>query len=146
MGGGRGGASPEAQCPVWEGPYAPTPYGLTAALTHTHRANSVGLHSAPYTDSSCPLGEALYNGGHQQEPTPMPRQYEAIRDKLAKGAPVDSPAYNAAQSSAAAIYNAKHPGAPVTGRSEGPKKPRKKRRPKKEKTTPGDFDFMKRKP
>ncbi len=38
----------------------------------------------------------------------MPAQYEAMRDKFAKGAPVDSPAYNAAQSKAAAIYNSKH--------------------------------------
>lgn len=50
----------------------------------------------------------------------MPAKYEAIRDKLAKGAKKDSPAYNRAQSSAAAIYNAQRkPGAkPVTGKSK----------------------------
>jgi len=48
----------------------------------------------------------------------MPKKYEAIRDKLAKGAKVDSPAYNRAQSRAAAIYNAtRKPGQkPVTGK------------------------------
>jgi hypothetical protein len=34
----------------------------------------------------------------------MPKQYESIRDKLAKGAKVNSPAYDKAQSRAAAIY------------------------------------------
>lgn len=34
----------------------------------------------------------------------MPKQYEAIRDKFAKGAKKDSPSYDAAQSKAAAIY------------------------------------------
>lgn len=34
----------------------------------------------------------------------MPKQYEAIRDKVAKGAKKDSPAYDKAQSRAAAIY------------------------------------------
>lgn len=48
----------------------------------------------------------------------MPRQYEAIRDKLAKGAKKDSPAYNRAQSEAAAIYNSRHHSNPVTGKSE----------------------------
>lgn len=39
----------------------------------------------------------------------MPRQYEAIRDKfVAKGVPL-----KAAKTSAAKIYNAKHPGKPV---------------------------------
>lgn len=49
----------------------------------------------------------------------MPKQYEALRDKFAKGAPKDSPAYNRAQAKAAAIYNAKHPKAPVTGKKHG---------------------------
>ena len=44
----------------------------------------------------------------------MPKQYEAIRDKLATQG-VD---YDEAQSRAAAIYNAKHPSRPVTGRTE----------------------------
>ena len=35
----------------------------------------------------------------------MPKRYEAMRDKFAKGAKVDSPEYNQAQSKAAAIYN-----------------------------------------
>jgi hypothetical protein len=39
-----------------------------------------------------------------------------MRDKFAKGAAVDSPAYNRAQSKAAAIYNASHPGKPVTAK------------------------------
>ena len=44
----------------------------------------------------------------------MPKQYEAIRDKLvAKGMN-----YDKAQGHAAAIYNARHPNAPVTGSSE----------------------------
>jgi hypothetical protein len=34
----------------------------------------------------------------------MPKQYEAIRDKMAKGAKKGSPAYDEAQSRAAAIY------------------------------------------
>jgi len=34
----------------------------------------------------------------------MPKQYEAIRDSLAKGAKKDSPKYNQSQSRAAAIY------------------------------------------
>lgn len=34
----------------------------------------------------------------------MPKQYESIRDKAAKGAKKDSPAYDEAQSKAAAIY------------------------------------------
>lgn len=45
----------------------------------------------------------------------MPHAYEVMRDKFAKGAAVDSPAYNAAQSKAAAIYNSKHPGNPMHG-------------------------------
>ena len=48
----------------------------------------------------------------------MPKAYEAMRDKFAKGAAVDSPAYNAAQSKAAAIYNSMHHDAPVTGSAE----------------------------
>ena len=43
----------------------------------------------------------------------MPRAYEKMRDKFAKGAKVDSPAYNEAQSKAAAIYNARHKSNPV---------------------------------
>lgn len=43
----------------------------------------------------------------------MPAQYEAIRDKLAKGA-TSGPAYDQAQSSAAAIYNSQHPDAPMS--------------------------------
>lgn len=46
----------------------------------------------------------------------MPKAYEAMRDRFAEGAPVDSPKYDRAQSRAAAIYNAKHPKAPVTGK------------------------------
>jgi hypothetical protein len=34
----------------------------------------------------------------------MPKQYEAIRDKFAKGAKKGSPAYDEAQSKAAAIF------------------------------------------
>ena len=46
----------------------------------------------------------------------MPKAYEAMRDKFAKGAKKDSPAYNRAQAKAAAIYNSQHPKAPVTGK------------------------------
>lgn len=35
----------------------------------------------------------------------MPKRYEAMRNKFARGAPKDSPAYNAAQTKAAKIYN-----------------------------------------
>jgi hypothetical protein len=51
----------------------------------------------------------------------MPKKYEAIRDKIAKGAAVDSPAYNRAQTVAAKIYNAQRkPGQrPVTGKQRG---------------------------
>lgn len=48
----------------------------------------------------------------------MPKAYEAMRDKFAQGAKKDSPKYNAAQAKAAAIYNSKHPKAPVTGKSK----------------------------
>lgn len=51
----------------------------------------------------------------------MPKQYEAMRDKLAAG----GMNYDAAQSKAAAIYNAKHPKAPVTGNPNN-EKPRGK--------------------
>jgi hypothetical protein len=44
----------------------------------------------------------------------MPHAYEKMRDKFAKGAKKDSPAYNSAQSKAAAIYNAKHPKRPMS--------------------------------
>jgi len=44
----------------------------------------------------------------------MPRQYEAIRDRMvAKGK-----SYDDAQASAAAIYNSRHPNSPVTGNSD----------------------------
>ena len=39
----------------------------------------------------------------------MPRQYVAMRDKFAETMP-----YDQAQTKAAKIYNARHPGAPVT--------------------------------
>lgn len=45
----------------------------------------------------------------------MPKQYEAIRDKMMS----EGMSEDMAQSHAAAIYNSKHPGAPVTGKSEG---------------------------
>lgn len=53
----------------------------------------------------------------------MPKAYEAMRDKFAKenrakGMPPKQ-AYDAAQSKAAAIYNARHKGAPVRGNSRG---------------------------
>ena len=48
----------------------------------------------------------------------MPKQYEAIRDKLAKKG-MD---YDEAQSHAAAIYNSKHKEHPVTGKSDKEKK------------------------
>jgi hypothetical protein len=54
----------------------------------------------------------------------MPKQYEAMRDKFAGDAEVDSPAYNRAQSKAAAIYNSKHKKKPVTGKKS--KKAKKK--------------------
>lgn len=44
----------------------------------------------------------------------MPKQYEAIRDKL-EGQGMSS---KAAKSHAAAIYNSQHPGRPVTGKSD----------------------------
>lgn len=45
----------------------------------------------------------------------MPKQYEAIRDKeMAKGVPKKE-----AQAKAARIYNAQHPGKPVTGKHRG---------------------------
>lgn len=60
----------------------------------------------------------------------MPKAYEAMRDKFAKGAPKDSPEYDAAQSKAAAIYNSKHKGNPVTGKADK-KKSKKKKKAKK---------------
>lgn len=45
----------------------------------------------------------------------MPKPYVAMRDKFAKGAKKDSPAYNKAQSRAAAIYNSRHPDRPMSG-------------------------------
>jgi hypothetical protein len=49
----------------------------------------------------------------------MPKQYEAIRDKMAKKMPLKE-----AKAHAAAIYNAVHPDRPVTGKhkSKGRKK------------------------
>lgn len=44
----------------------------------------------------------------------MPRQYEAMRDKFKKEGMSDK----AAKAKAARIYNAKHPGHPVTRRSK----------------------------
>jgi hypothetical protein len=52
------------------------------------------------------------------EEVEMPKEYEVIRDRIAKGAAVDSPAYNKAQSIAAAIYNKRHPGHPLSNRRE----------------------------
>lgn len=50
----------------------------------------------------------------------MPKQYEAIRDKLAgEGMPLKQ-----AKSHAARIYNAAHPGAPVTGKAEPTQRPK----------------------
>jgi hypothetical protein len=44
----------------------------------------------------------------------MPKQYEAIRDKfVSKGVPLKE-----AKTRAAKIYNAKHPGAPVTNKPD----------------------------
>lgn len=57
----------------------------------------------------------------------MPKAYESMRDKFAKGAPKDSPEYNAAQSKAAAIYNSKHKNNPVTGKAEKKKGKKKKK-------------------
>lgn len=48
----------------------------------------------------------------------MPRQYTAMRNKFV----ADGMSYDAAQAKAAAIYNAKHPRAPVTGRHKPKKK------------------------
>lgn len=45
----------------------------------------------------------------------MPKAYEAMRNKFAKGAPKDSAKYNAAQTKAAKIYNSMHKKNPVTG-------------------------------
>ena len=53
----------------------------------------------------------------------MPREYEHIRDsEVARG--VD---YDKAQSIAAATYNKRHPSAPMTGRSDPPKRASKKK-------------------
>jgi len=46
----------------------------------------------------------------------MPKEYEAIRDKCAKGASKKSAKYNECQSKAAAIYNSTHKDNPVTGK------------------------------
>lgn len=57
----------------------------------------------------------------------MPKAYESMRDKFAKGAAKDSPEYDAAQSKAAAIYNSKHKSKPVVGKKKSKK--RKKSKP-----------------
>ena len=50
----------------------------------------------------------------------MPARYEAMRNKFAKGAAVDSPAYNAAQTKAAKIYNSsKKRGEPKLSNKKG---------------------------
>jgi hypothetical protein len=54
----------------------------------------------------------------------MPKQYEAIRDKFA----AEGMDYDEAQSRAAAIYNSKHPGKPVTGSSDKKRKSHAKAR------------------
>jgi hypothetical protein len=59
----------------------------------------------------------------------MPKAYESMRNKFAKGAAKDSPEYDAAQSKAAAIYNAKHKDSPMTGKKKSKKKKRKKAKP-----------------
>jgi len=61
----------------------------------------------------------------------MPRHYEKMRDKFAKGASEDSPEYDAAQSKAAAIYNSKHKKNPVTGKDSKKKSKKKKMKMKK---------------
>ena len=48
---------------------------------------------------------------------PMPKQYEAMRDKFAKTIPL-----KAAKTKAAKIYNSRNPNNPVTGKSEGKRK------------------------
>lgn len=53
----------------------------------------------------------------------MPKQYEAMRDKFAQ-----TMDYDKAQGKAAAIYNSKHPGAPVTGKTEKTPKTKKTRK------------------
>lgn len=50
----------------------------------------------------------------------MARAYEAMRDKFAKEI-----GYDAGQSKAAAIYNSKHPKAPVTGKPDKKKATKK---------------------
>ena len=53
----------------------------------------------------------------------MPAQYEAMRDKFKKsGMSMDK-----AQSKAAAIYNSKHPGAPISGKAYDKKKKKGKK-------------------
>ena len=57
----------------------------------------------------------------------MPKQYEAMRSKFAKGAKKDSPAYNKAQSKAAAIYNSQHQARPMSAaHPEGAKRKKAK--------------------
>lgn len=50
----------------------------------------------------------------------MPKRYEAMRDKFAKGANPGSPQYDAAQTKAARIYNATRgkDTPPLTGKAE----------------------------
>jgi len=52
----------------------------------------------------------------------MPKQYEAIRDRLI----AEGMSRNQAQSHAARIYNAKHPSQPVTGSHSDKAKPARK--------------------
>lgn len=60
----------------------------------------------------------------------MPKAYVAMRNKFAKGAKEDSPEYNAAQSKAAALYNKRHPGQPMSSGDDYEKsKKRRKRKP-----------------
>ena len=60
----------------------------------------------------------------------MPKAYESMRDKFAKGASKDSPEYDAAQSKAAAIYNSKHKGKPVTGKKKDKRAKKAKKKSK----------------
>jgi hypothetical protein len=53
----------------------------------------------------------------------MPKQYEAIRDKLSK-----KMSYDQAQEHAAKIYNAKHPSNPVTGHHSEKKSSRRSKK------------------
>lgn len=52
----------------------------------------------------------------------MPKQYEAIRDRLIS----EGMSRDQAQSHAARIYNSQHPGRPVTGHHSDKQKPPKR--------------------